>query len=136
MSSVPSLEGVASGLDMTAPAVADSSSLAAYGIDPSSAVAAENPEDGGVEEEDESEEEDSDDEDDVKLVFSGQAQRLDLRWVISHAHARRADFRKPQAQPSNVIGIGKWAHTSTGNAPAPATPTQATQRCESTPTPG
>jgi len=58
---------------------ADCSSLAAYGIDPSSAVAAENPEDGGVEEEDEDEDEDSDDEDDVKLVFSGQAQRLDLR---------------------------------------------------------
>ena len=53
----------------------DHSSLAAYGIDPSAAVAAENPEDGGVEEEDD-EDEDSDDEDDVKFVFSGQAQRV------------------------------------------------------------
>ncbi|KAK1923872.1 hypothetical protein DB88DRAFT_492759 [Papiliotrema laurentii] len=84
-------------------------SLAAYGIDPSTAVAAENPEDGGVEEEDpqdDDEDSDSDDEDDVKLVFSGQAQRLDLR--------------KPQTAPSNVIGIGKWAHTSTGTAAPPA----------------
>jgi len=58
-------------------------SLAAYGIDPTLAVAAENPEDGGVEEEDpkdeESDDDDDDDEDDVKLVFSGQASRLDLR---------------------------------------------------------
>ena len=61
------------------------SSLAAYGIDPTSAVAAENPEDGGVEEEDpedEDSDDDDDDEDDVKFVFSGQASRLDLRYVV------------------------------------------------------
>ena len=58
------------------------SSLVAYGIDPTSAIAsaAENPEDGGVEEEDpEDEDSDDEDEDDVKLVFSTQGQRLDLR---------------------------------------------------------
>ncbi|CAD6567625.1 MAG: cleavage polyadenylation factor subunit fip1 [Tremellales sp. Tagirdzhanova-0007] len=88
-------------------------SLAAYGIDPTSAVAAENPEDGGVEEEDpedeDSDDDDDDDEDDVKLVFSGQASRLDLR--------------KPQTQTSNVIGIGKWAHTATGVVASPGPPT-------------
>lgn len=46
-------------------------------------MAAENPEDGGVEEEDPEDEDDSDDEDDVKLVFSGQASRLDLRCVVT-----------------------------------------------------
>lgn len=37
-----------------------------------------------------------------------------------------ADSSKPQAAPTNVIGIGKWAHTSTGQAPVPvnATPTK------------
>jgi pre-mRNA 3'-end-processing factor FIP1 len=37
-------------------------------------------------------------------------------------------YRRPQAQQSNVIGIGKWAHTSTGVAPPVAstsTPTPA-----------
>jgi hypothetical protein len=56
-------------------------SLAAYGIDPGQAVAAENPEDGGVEEDDDEEEEDSEDDEDVQFVLSGQASRLDLRWV-------------------------------------------------------
>ncbi|RXK38875.1 hypothetical protein M231_03824 [Tremella mesenterica] len=76
-------------------------SLAAYGIDPSTAVAApvENNEDGGVEEEDLAEDSDSD-EDDIKLDFTGQASRLNLR--------------QPQTQTANVVGIGKWAHTSTG----------------------
>ncbi|ORY35050.1 hypothetical protein BCR39DRAFT_556550 [Naematelia encephala] len=94
-------------------------SLAAYGIKPTEAVAApDNPEDGGVEEEEDDmeEDEDSDDEEDVKLVFSTASRGLDLR--------------KPQAQPSNVIGIGKWAHTSTGKEVAPSaspapTPTKA-----------
>lgn len=59
-----------------------SSSLAAYGIDPSSAVAEEAPEDGGVEESDgDDDDSDSDSDDDVKLVFTGGAQRLDLRCV-------------------------------------------------------
>lgn len=34
------------------------------------------------------------------------------------------DGRKPQAQSTNVIGIGKWAHTATGAVPAPGTPAQ------------
>lgn len=58
----------------------DSSSLAAYGIDPSTAVAEEAPEDGGVEEEGGEDDSDSDSDDDVDLVFSGGGQRvLDLR---------------------------------------------------------
>ncbi|WRT69380.1 uncharacterized protein IL334_006364 [Kwoniella shivajii] len=91
-------------------------SLAAYGIEPSSAVV-DNPEDGGVEEEDEEDEdeEDSDEsEDDVKVVFTGQ-------------NPRTLDLRKPQTAPSNVIGIGKWAQSSTGAAApavAPSTPQQ------------
>lgn len=60
---------------------ADISSLAAYGIDPSAAVAEEAPEDGGVEESDGDDDSDSDSDDDVKLVFTGGAQRLDLRYV-------------------------------------------------------
>lgn len=61
---------------------ADGSSLAAYGIDPSAAVAEEAPEDGGVEESDgDDDDSDSDSDDDVKLVFTGGAQRLDLRCV-------------------------------------------------------
>jgi pre-mRNA 3'-end-processing factor FIP1 len=96
-------------------------------------------EDGGVEEEDEEEaEEDSDDdEDDVKLVFSGQAGRaLDLRWVsLLYQKGCLASFadqhRKPQQQPSNVIGIGKWAHTSTGQA-APASQQATPTKCAST----
>ncbi|WWC73404.1 uncharacterized protein I206_107371 [Kwoniella pini CBS 10737] len=85
-------------------------SLAAYGIEPSLAVV-DNPEDGGVEEEDEDDEEDSDEsDDDIKVVFTGQ-------------NARTLDLRKPQTAPSNVIGIGKWAHTATSTTPAPvATP--------------
>ncbi|BEJ11536.1 hypothetical protein CspHIS471_0109580 [Cutaneotrichosporon sp. HIS471] len=83
-------------------------SLAAYGIDPSTAVAEEAPEDGGVEESD-GDDDDSDSDDDVKLVFNAGAQRLDLR--------------KPQQQTSNVIGIGKWAHTATSIAPPAASPT-------------
>ncbi|WVQ66610.1 uncharacterized protein L199_004794 [Kwoniella botswanensis] len=91
-------------------------SLAAYGMD-TSATVVDNPEDGGVEEEDnedEDEDDDSDDsDDDIKVVFTGQ-------------NARTLDLRKPQTAPSNVIGIGKWAHTSTGTtAPAAATPTPA-----------
>lgn len=104
-------------------------SLAAYGIDPTTAVAAENPEDGGVEEEDpEDEDEDSDsDEDDVKVVFNTGAQRLDLRLVDSCARCIGILMcRKPQSQPSNIIGVGKWAHTSTGTAaPTVATPNAA-----------
>lgn len=116
------------------------SSLAAYGLDPSSAVV-EAPladEDGGVEEDDESDDEsDSDDDDDVKLVFTGQTGRaLDLRYVnkfrINISKMRRRGrhegaegrlahgCRKPQQAPTNVIGIGKWAHTSTGQAATPA----------------
>ncbi|WOO79398.1 Pre-mRNA polyadenylation factor fip1 [Vanrija pseudolonga] len=92
-------------------------SLAAYGIDPSVAVAEEKvvdevPEDGGVEEEgdddDDDDESDSDD-DDIKLVFTSGPQRT-------------LDLRKPQQPQSNVIGIGKWAHTSTGAAPAAVSP--------------
>ncbi|WWC65565.1 uncharacterized protein I303_108183 [Kwoniella dejecticola CBS 10117] len=90
-------------------------SLAAYGIEPSSAIV-DNPEDGGVEEEEEDDEEDEDSDesdDDIKVVFTGQ-------------NARTLDLRKPQTAPSNVIGIGKWAHTATSTAPAavaaPSTP--------------
>lgn len=56
-------------------------SLAAYGIDPTTAVAEQAPEDGLVEEEDIEEDEDSDDDDDddVKLVLTGPANRMDLR---------------------------------------------------------
>ena len=69
---------------MASESTIDNRTLAAYGIDPSSAVAAENPEDGGVEEEDEDDDDDSDDEDDVKLVFSGQNQRaIDNRSAAS-----------------------------------------------------
>lgn len=87
-------------------------SLAAYGIDASAAVVEalpENPEDGGVEEEDEGDEDEDEesDEDDVKLVFTG-------------GSSRQLDLRKPQQAPA-VVGIGKWAHASTG-AQAPATP--------------
>lgn len=87
-------------------------SLAAYGIDASAAVVEalpENPEDGGVEEEDggDEDEDEESDEDDVKLVFTG-------------GSSRQLDLRKPQQAPA-VVGIGKWAHASTG-AQAPATP--------------
>lgn len=64
-------------------------SLAAYGIDASTAVVEtlpENPEDGGVEEEDDGDEDEDEesDEDDVKLVFTGGSSRqLDLRYVFS-----------------------------------------------------
>ncbi|WWD04025.1 hypothetical protein V865_002088 [Kwoniella europaea PYCC6329] len=92
-------------------------SLAAYGMD-TSATIVDNPEDGGVEEEEDEDDDDDDDDsddsdDDIKVVFTGQ-------------NARTLDLRKPQTAPSNVIGIGKWAHTSTGTtAPAAATPTPA-----------
>lgn len=58
-----------------------SSSLAAYGIDPSTAVVEQAPEDGLVEEEDmdEDDSDSDDDEDDVKLVLTGPANRMDLR---------------------------------------------------------
>lgn len=59
-------------------------SLAAYGIDPSTAVVEQAPEDGLVEEEDVvDEDDDSSDEydDDVKLVLTGPANRVDLRSV-------------------------------------------------------
>lgn len=87
------------------------SSLAAYGIDPTQAIKeAPLAEDGAVEEDDDEDEdeEDSDDseDDDVKLVFTGQT-------------GRALDLRKTAQAPTKVIGIGKWAHTSTGQAPAP-----------------
>jgi len=53
--------------------------LAAYGIDPTSAVVEQAPEDGPVEEEDMEDESDSDDEDDIKLVLTGPGNRMDLR---------------------------------------------------------
>jgi pre-mRNA 3'-end-processing factor FIP1 len=53
--------------------------LAAYGIDPSTAVVEQTPEDGLVEEEDMEDESDSDDDDDVKLVLTGPGNRMDLR---------------------------------------------------------
>jgi len=56
-------------------------SLAAYGIDPTSAVVEQAPEDGPVEEEDMEDESDSDDDDDVKLVLTGPGNRMDLRCV-------------------------------------------------------
>ena len=54
-------------------------SLAAYGIDPTSAVVEQAPEDGPVEEEDMEDESDSDDDDDIKLVLTGPGNRMDLR---------------------------------------------------------
>ena len=32
-------------------------------------------------------------------------------------------IRRPQTQTSNVIGIGKWAHTATGNTNIPGSGT-------------
>ncbi|KAL1409459.1 Cleavage polyadenylation factor subunit fip1 [Vanrija albida] len=95
-------------------------SLAAYGINPSVSVAEEKvveevPEDGGVEEEgedDDDDESDSDD-DDIKIVFAGASQHT-------------LDLRKPQQPKSNVIGIGKWAHTSTGATAAAVSPIKST----------
>lgn len=62
--------------------------MAAYGIDPSTAVAELAPEDGLVEEEDVEEDEDDSDEDDddVKLVLTGPANRMDLRSVPTTIH--------------------------------------------------
>jgi hypothetical protein len=55
-------------------------SLAAYGIDPSTAVADEPLEDGGVEEEDEDDSDDDSDDDDIKIDMTTGPQRvLDLR---------------------------------------------------------
>lgn len=87
-----------------------------------------------VEEEDMDEDDDDsdDDEDDVKLVLTGPANRVDLRSVhqrlgsLGYPATRLNEDRKPQQQQSNVIGIGKWAHTSTGQAPAAVTPSQST----------
>ncbi|WVN87066.1 uncharacterized protein L203_102242 [Cryptococcus depauperatus CBS 7841] len=86
-------------------------SLAAYGIDPGAAVKQplENPEDGGVEEEDpEDDDSDDSDEDDVKFVFTGNSRSLDLRKS------------QQSQQQSSVVGIGKWAHASTGAQQAAA----------------
>ncbi|EJT47067.1 hypothetical protein A1Q1_04187 [Trichosporon asahii var. asahii CBS 2479] len=91
-----------------APAAADCASLAAYGIDPSTAVAEEPLEDGGVEEEDEDDSESDSDEDDIKLDMTTGPQRV-------------LDLRKKQTQSTaNVYGIGKWAKASTGIAAKPA----------------
>jgi len=101
-------------------------SLAAYGIDPSAAVAEEPLEDGGVEEDDEDDSDEDSEDDDIKLVMTGGPQRtLDLRFVARLPLAACTKVnRKPQPQQqSNVIGIGKWAHTATANAPPVVSPT-------------
>lgn len=54
------------------------SSLAAYGIDASTAIKAEEPEDGGVEEEDDEDESDEDDD----IIITTQSRGIDLRYVL------------------------------------------------------
>lgn len=81
------------------------SSLAAYGIDPNTAVKEESlaedaADDGGSDS-------DSDSDDEVSFVMNA---------------GRGLDLRQGAKQQSHVIGIGKWAHTATSSAPPAASP--------------
>ncbi|EJT52025.1 hypothetical protein A1Q1_06738 [Trichosporon asahii var. asahii CBS 2479] len=80
-------------------------SLAAYGIDPSTAVKEETLVEDAAEEGDSDSDSDSDDE--VSFVMNA---------------GRGLDLRHGAKQQSHVIGIGKWAHTATSSAPPAASP--------------